>query len=102
MRVAFEFRHLSWFKDEVFAHLQSHNAALCIAESGDIATPNIVTTDFGYLRLRREDYEKADIIRWTKFIQEQEERWSHVFVYFKHEESGIGPQLATELIKELG
>ena len=59
------------------------------------------TTDFGYLRLRREDYEKEDIVRWAKFLEAQEKNWSHVFVYFKHEKSGIGPQLAAQLIKEL-
>ncbi len=101
IRVAFEFRHVSWLDDEIFAHLQDHNAALCIAESSDLAIPSIPTTDFGYLRLRREDYEKEDIVRWAKFLEAQEKSWSHVFVYFKHEKSGIGPQLAAQLIKEL-
>jgi uncharacterized protein YecE (DUF72 family) len=101
LRVAFEFRHSSWFDDEIFTHLQNHNAALCIAESSDLVTPSIVTTDFGYLRLRREDYQKADIARWAKFIEAQEKLWSDTFVYFKHEESGIGPQLATQLMEEL-
>ncbi|MBV8417331.1 MAG: DUF72 domain-containing protein [Verrucomicrobia bacterium] len=102
IRAAFEFRHSSWFHEEIFADLQRHNAALCIAESSDLATPNLATADFGYLRLRREDYERADIVRWAKFIQEQKERWSHAFVYFKHEESGKGPQLAKQMIEELG
>ena len=101
LRVAFEFRHSSWFDDEIFTHLRNHNAALCIAESSDLVTPSIVTTDFGYLRLRREDYEKADIVRWAKFIEAQEKLWSDTFVYFKHEESGIGPQLATQLMEQL-
>jgi uncharacterized protein YecE (DUF72 family) len=101
VRAAFEFRHSSWFDDEVFGQLEKHSAALCIAESSDLVTPSLPTTDFGYLRLRREDYAKADIARWAKFIEAQRERWSHTFVYFKHEESGIGPQLAMQLTKEL-
>jgi uncharacterized protein YecE (DUF72 family) len=101
LRVAFEFRHSSWFDDEIFAHLQNHSAALCLAESSDLATPRIATTDFGYLRLRREDYETVDIVRWAKFLEAQEEGWSHAFVYFKHEESGIGPQFAAQFMKEL-
>ena len=101
IRVAFEFRHASWFADEIFAHLQNHNAALCIAESSDLATPNVATADFGYLRLRREDYQNQDIVRWARFLQAQEQRWGQAHVYFKHEESGIGPQLATRLIEEL-
>jgi hypothetical protein len=35
-------------------------------------------------------------------MKEQSERWSHAFVYFKHEESGMGPRLAAQLIEELG
>ena len=102
IRVAFEFRHSSWFEDEIFAHLQNHNAALCIAESSDLTTPSIATTDFGYLRLRREDYETADIVRWAKFMEAQKERWGHAFVYFKHEEAGKGPQFARMLLDSLG
>jgi uncharacterized protein YecE (DUF72 family) len=101
IRAAFEFRHKSWFDDEVFSSLEKHNAALCIAESADLVAPNLVTADFGYLRLRREDYQKTDIARWADFIRAQRERWSHAFVYFKHEESGIGPQLATQMVEEL-
>ena len=101
IRVAFEFRHLSWLDDEIFAHLQNHKAALCIAETSDLATPSIATTDFGYLRLRREDYKEEDIVRWAKFLEAQENHWSHAFVYFKHEDSGIGPKLANQLIMEL-
>jgi uncharacterized protein YecE (DUF72 family) len=102
IRAAFEFRHASWFDDEIFSQLQRRNAALCLAESGDLATPNLATADFGYLRLRREDYERADIVRWAEFIRAQQERWRHAFVYFKHEESGKGPQLAKQLMEELG
>jgi uncharacterized protein YecE (DUF72 family) len=102
IRAAFEFRHASWFEYEVFSHLQKHNTALCIAESGDLATPNLATADFGYLRLRREDYQTPDITRWAEFIQAQQERWSHAFVYFKHEESGMGPQLAKQMQEDLG
>jgi uncharacterized protein YecE (DUF72 family) len=101
IRVAFEFRHSSWFTDEIYAHLEKNKAALCIAESSDLVTPSIATTDFGYLRLRREDYEKADITRWADYMKGQRERWSHAFVYFKHEESGMGPRLAAQLIEEL-
>jgi uncharacterized protein YecE (DUF72 family) len=102
IRAAFEFRHSSWFDDEIFAHLQRNNAALCIAESSDFVVPSVVTADFGYLRLRREAYERADIVRWVEFLEAQKERWSHAFVYFKHEESGKGPQLANQMLEELG
>jgi uncharacterized protein YecE (DUF72 family) len=99
MRAAFEFRHPSWFDDEVFAALKAHNLALCTADSEKLSAPVIATADFGYLRLRREDYTSDDVARWTNTVQAQKLNWSDAFVYFKHEESGIGPKLAGEMRK---
>jgi len=101
MRAAFEFRHGSWFDDEIFGILKSRNVGLCIADTAAIATPKKITADYGYLRLRREDYQKADVERWAKFVRERESEWQDAFVYFKHEESGIGPKLAAEMAKIL-
>ncbi len=98
MRAAFEFRHDSWFDDDIFELLGSRNIALCIANTDTIATPQKITADFGYLRLRREDYSKTDVERWTGFVQEQQANWTDAFVYFKHEESGIGPKLAQQMM----
>lgn len=97
LRLAFEFRHESWLDNEIFALLKSSNAALCIADTEDATTPKVATADWGYLRLRREDYTKADVERWAEYAREQKERWSDVFVYFKHEEAGIGPKLAKQM-----
>ena len=95
VRAAFEFRHKSWFDDEIFASLRRHNAALCIAESADLSTPIEATANFGYLRLRREDYGPEDIARWSETLRSHASKWSDAFVYFKHEEQGMGPKLAT-------
>ena len=101
VRAAFEFRHRSWFDDEIFASLRKHNAALCIAESADLSTPIEATANFGYLRLRREDYGPEDIARWSERLRSHASTWSDAFVYFKHEEQGMGPKLATQLINSL-
>jgi uncharacterized protein YecE (DUF72 family) len=98
MRGAFEFRHDSWFDDEIYALLQAKNLALCIADSEKLATPVVATADYGYLRLRREDYQEADVARWAGVVNEQMTSWSDAYVYFKHEESGIGPKLAQQMI----
>ena len=102
MRAAFEFRHASWLDEEIFELLKSHNVALCIADTEKLATPTIATADYGYLRLRREDYTEADVARWTEFVRQEEVNWQEAFVYFKHEESGIGPKLAGQMIALLG
>jgi uncharacterized protein YecE (DUF72 family) len=101
LRAAFEFRHQSWFEDEVFEALKTRNVALCIADTEDLTTPQIATADYGYLRLRREDYSQADVERWAEFLRGQNERWADAFVYFKHEEAGIGPKLATQMTEVL-
>lgn len=102
MRAAFEFRSAAWFADDTFAALEKAGVALCIADSEELQTPIIATAGYGYLRLRREDYEAADISRWAEVVRQQRPKWSDAFVYFKHEESGMGPKLAQQMSSELG
>ena len=97
LRVAVEFRHASWFDDEVFETLRLANAALCLAESADLTTPRLVTADFAYLRLRREDYGESDLADWAEYLGTQQK--PEAFVYFKHDESGVGPQFARRFIE---
>ncbi|MGI8481120.1 MAG: DUF72 domain-containing protein [Chthoniobacterales bacterium] len=97
MRAAFEFRHKTWLDDEVFQLLKNKDVALCVADSEKISTPFVATSSYGYLRLRREDYQNADIDRWAEQIRAQNSAWSDAFIYFKHEESGMGPKLAKQL-----
>lgn len=94
VRPAFEFRHDSWLNDEVYSLLRSKNAALCIADFGDKTTPLVATAKHGYFRLRDEGYQPEDIARWAEKILEQRESWDEVFVYFKHEDEGKGPDFA--------
>lgn len=100
MRAAFEFRHASWFDEEVFAVLRKRGAALCIAESDEFASPALATAKFGYLRLRREYYDRRALAKWAKFVGAQR-GWREVFVYFKHEERGVGPKFALTFRKLL-
>ena len=101
MRAAFEFRHESWLDEEIFALLRSRNVALCLADTEKLTAPTAVTADYGYLRLRREDYSTADVARWTQFVRDKEANWQDVFVYIKHEEAGTGPKLAAQMIELL-
>jgi len=96
-RAAFEFRHASWFDREVFDALSAARAALCLAEDETLATPVEATTDWGYLRLRRQDYAEADLVSWLDRIRRQP--WSEAYVFFKHEDEARGPALAEALAK---
>lgn len=100
MRAAFEFRHESWFADEVFSALKSRGAALCIADSENLTTPVVLTGDFGYFRLR-DQYGKLELKRWAEIILKQRTSLKEIFVYFKHEETGSGPEFAGQLIELL-
>jgi uncharacterized protein YecE (DUF72 family) len=96
-RVAFEFRHASWFEDDVFQALRARGAALCIAEDEDLATPPVATAPWGYLRLRRQDYDEAAVAAWADKVRGQV--WSEAFVFFKHEDAGSGPKLAADFLR---
>ena len=95
-RVAVEFRHASWFDDEVYETLRGQRAALCVADTGEEpVAPLVATTDWGYLRLRRENFSDKDLRDWARRIREQP--WEDAYVFLKHEEEGKGPKLAARL-----
>jgi uncharacterized protein YecE (DUF72 family) len=93
-QAAVEFRHASWFSPDVYQALRARGAALCIAESEDLATPVEATAPWGYLRLRRQDYGQAELAAWAERLRAQP--WHTSFVFFKHEDEGRGPVLAEQ------
>ena len=99
---AFEFRHASWFDEDVFGRLRQHGNALCVADSEKLTTPLEVTADYGYFRLRDEGYQPKDIEAWGRKIAGLESRCKEIFVYFKHEEEGKGAAFARDLMTQLG
>jgi len=90
---AFEFRHESWFADETFRALEGAGAALCVAESEELATPRVRTAPFGYLRLRRLDYKKRDLDSWAAWVRDVGFT-ADVTAFFKHEDEAKGPGFA--------
>ena len=94
LRLAFEFRHDSWFGDDVYDLLRTYHAALCVADTDEGHTPLVATADFGYFRLRDEGYGRKDLERWATEVKTLGKGWKDAFVFFKHEESGEGPKLA--------
>jgi uncharacterized protein YecE (DUF72 family) len=95
---AFEFRHPSWFDEETFSLLRDHRMALCVADSEKLSAPVVITADFAYFRLRDEGYLESDLARWGRDIAAATTGCADVFVYFKHEEKGLGPEFARKLI----
>jgi uncharacterized protein YecE (DUF72 family) len=93
--VAFEFRHETWFDEEVYGALREKGVALCAADtddSGEEGAPIVPTARFGYLRLRRAEYSDQYLEAWAAKVQGQ--AWDRAFVFFKHEDAGTGPAMA--------
>jgi uncharacterized protein YecE (DUF72 family) len=101
VRAAFEFRHASWLDEEVYARLKARNLALCVADGEKLSIPLEITATYGYFRLRDEGYTEEGIARWAQTIGEKSSHCSDVFVYFKHEEAGKGPQFARQFLDDL-
>jgi uncharacterized protein YecE (DUF72 family) len=99
---AFEFRHPSWFDEEVYARLARRNLALCVADSEKLSTPVRITADYAYFRLRDEGYTPEDVKKWADTLMAETASCRDVFVYFKHEEEGKGPEFASLLMQALG
>jgi len=100
IRLAFEFRHESWFTADIYTVLCAHSAALCIAESDDLVSPEEYTAPFSCHRLRKTDYSSKDLVAIRRTLTA---RATHgdVFAYFKHEESPIGAQRAVSILEGL-
>ena len=89
-RYTIEFRHESWFDDDVFTALRDRDIPMCIVEQPDFASPVVSTATWGYVRLHRFDYDDAMMSEWSKRLATQP--WSEAYVFFKHDEGiGSGP-----------
>ena len=98
MRVAFEFRHESWFVDATWDTLRERNIALCVAETEERDTPDVVTADFAYYRYRKPDYTKEERKAMVARNHEHLAAGRDVFAYFKHDETPEGVLYAVDLL----
>jgi len=95
---AIEFRHRSWFDEEVYSVLRAKQCALCCSDGEDQELRQLAAVaDWGYLRLRRANYTDAELKQWVDMISSHD--WREVYVFFKHEEAGTGPELAKRFLE---
>ena len=100
-RYTIEFRHDSWFDDEVFDALRARDIALCVTEQPEFASPVVATATWGYARLHRFDYGASALTAWAERIAAQ--AWTDAFVYFKHDEGeGSGPPAVDAFVAAFG
>ncbi len=101
VRTAFEFRNDSWFADETWQTLRDKNVALCVAESEERNTPDIVTADFAYYRYRKPNYTPEERQAMVARIHEHLDAGRDVYAYFKHEETPEGALYAVDVLQSV-
>ena len=97
VRIALEFRNTSWFTDSIFSILEDHRAALCVAESGKLETPKVITADFAYFRLRKGAYTPEVLAGIADDAVRLREDGKDSFVFFMHQDDPTGPAFAEEV-----
>jgi uncharacterized protein YecE (DUF72 family) len=99
LRSAWEFRHATWFTEETFSILKKHKAALCIAETDSLTTPETFTAEYAYFRFRKPNYTPAERRRIAERLQAVQTM--DVYAFFKHEESPESALNALDVQKHL-
>ena len=100
-RFTIEFRHESWFDDDVFTALRDHDIALCVSESEEFTGVNVATASWGYLRLHRQDYTDEMLAEWRSRVAAQS--WTDAYVFFKHDYiDGSGPLAVERFVGMVG
>lgn len=97
---AFEVRHASWSTEETYAVLRKNNVALCLAETEEQTPPELLTADFTYVRLRKENYTAKELEAWKKRFEGWRKQGVDVFAYCKHEDEGKAPEYARQILGE--
>jgi len=100
-RSAFEFRHESWFNEEIYSVLRDANAALCISETEKLTTPEVHTANYTYFRLRETSYSAEDLKAIAARVEPVLQQGREAYVFLKHEEDPRSPLNAVELLERV-
>ncbi len=100
-KAAFEFRHESWFSDEVYKVLQERNATLCVAETEKLSTPEVRTANYIYFRFRQPSYSPEDLKKLIERVGRCVADGLETYAFFKHEEDPHSPHNAVEVLRSV-
>jgi uncharacterized protein YecE (DUF72 family) len=98
-KAAFEFRHASWFSNEIYKELADHNVTLCVAETEKLTTPEIRTASYIYFRFRQPSYSADQVQQLAKRVRRWVAEGVETYAFFKHEEDPRSPLNAVELLR---
>jgi uncharacterized protein YecE (DUF72 family) len=97
-KAAFEFRHASWFSEDIYQTLRDHNATLCVAETEKLSTPEVRTANYIYFRFREPSYAPEDVKKLVARIERCVADGLETYAFFKHEEDPRSPLNAVDLL----
>jgi uncharacterized protein YecE (DUF72 family) len=99
VRAAFEFRNESWFHEATWRTLGDRNMALCVAETEERDTPDVVTADYAYYRYRKPTYSADERQKMISRLRQHLDANRDVYAYFKHEETPEGALYAVDVLQ---
>lgn len=98
-QIAFEFRHPSWFNDAAYDVLRAAGAALCVADTDTLATPDVQTAGFRCYRLRRDGgYTPAELDTFAQRFSLLSAQ-APTYVFFRHQDEPIGALNAAAMLR---
>jgi uncharacterized protein YecE (DUF72 family) len=99
----FEFRHKSWYSDDIYALLKKSHAGFCIHDMPGIESPRIVTGSVIYVRLHGTSsrysgsYPKSQLQNWAKWLKAQTKNVHAIYAYFNNDAQGHAINNAKQL-----
>jgi uncharacterized protein YecE (DUF72 family) len=107
-RYAFEFRHSSWYEDDILDLLRDNDIALCISDHHDAPSPWIATARHVYVRGHgpggryRGHYRPNTLDKWQRWLKRMRRSRHPAYVYFDNDQKSAAPKDAAKFIELLG
>lgn len=90
-KFAIEFRHKSWFCEDIYSKLKKRNLALVIADSSRYPKEKVITADFTYIRMHgpkemfSSSYSEENLKELASDIREYSKSCKEIYVYFNND-----------------
>lgn len=107
VRHVLEFRHPSWFENDICDRLQRHRVAVCMSDAADWPMWDAVSTDLVYVRLHghtrtyASGYAKRSLQHWAQRARQWLREGRDVHFYFDNTANGHAPADAAALLRIL-
>ena len=103
MKHVFEFRHQSWFNQNVFDALHKYNTGFCIFDMPSVSCPLVATADFAYVRfhgstgLYSSYYSDEELADWARKLVDLSAKLKAIYIYFNNDAEAFAVRNAITL-----